>query len=58
MKTNGNFQEVIQQGDFPGDPVVNNPSCNAGFLGLIPGWGTKIPLALRQLSPGASTTEG
>jgi len=35
----------------------NNPSCNAEFLGLILGWGTTIPLASRQLSPGASTTE-
>lgn len=58
MKTNGKFQEVIQQGDFPSDPMVNSPSCNAEFLGLILGWGTTIPLASRQLSPGASTTEG
>ena len=23
--------------DFPGDPVVKNPSDNAGHMGLIPG---------------------
>lgn len=45
MKTSGNFWEVIQQGDFPGDLVVNSPSCNAGFLGLIPDERTKIPPA-------------
>ena len=31
--------------DFPGGPVVNNPACNLGDVGLIPGWGTKIPHA-------------
>ena len=29
--------------DFPGSPVNKNPPCNAGFTGLIPGLGTKIP---------------
>ena len=29
-------------GDFPGGPVVKNPSCNAGDAGAIPGQGTKI----------------
>ena len=24
-------------GDFPGGPVVKNPPCNAGDVGLIPG---------------------
>ena len=37
MKTSGNFWEVIQQVGLPGDPVVNSPSCNAAFLGLVPG---------------------
>ena len=32
---------------FLGGPVVKNPPCNAG---LIPGLGTKIPHALKQLS--------
>ena len=30
-------------GDFPGGPVVENPPCNAGDRGFIPGWGAKIP---------------
>ena len=32
-----------------------NPPSNAGEMGSIPGWGTKIPHASRQLS--MSTTE-
>ena len=30
-----------------------NPTRNAGYMDLIPSWGTKIPHALGQLSPGA-----
>ena len=37
-------------GDFPGGPVVKNPSSNAGDAGSIPGQGTKIPHAEGQLS--------
>ena len=44
-------------GDFPGGPVVKNLSSNAGDVGLIPGWGTKIPHAVGQLSPRATTIE-
>ena len=29
--------------DSPGGPVVKNPPCNAGNVGLIPGQGMKIP---------------
>ena len=29
-------------GDFPGGPVVENPSANAGDVSSIPGAGTKI----------------
>ena len=36
--------------DFPG-PVVKNLPSNAGDMGLILGWGTKIPHAVGQLSP-------
>ena len=32
----------IQSGDFPGGPVVKNPLCNAGNVGSIPNWRTKI----------------
>ena len=46
-----------EEGDFPGGPVVKNPSCNAGDAGSIPGWGTKILHAAGQLSPSAATTE-
>ena len=50
-------QLKIQQRDFPGDLVVKNPPSNAGDVGLIPGWGTKIPSATGKLSPRAATTE-
>ena len=43
--------------DFPGGPVVKNPPCNAGDVGSITGWGTKIPHAAGQLSPRTTTTE-
>ena len=43
--------------DFPGGPVVKNLPCNARDVGLIPGWGTKIPYAVEQLSPCTATTE-
>ena len=43
--------------DFPGGPVVKNPSCNAGDAGSTPGLGTKIPHATKQLSPRATARE-
>ena len=43
--------------DFPGGQVVKNPPSNAGDIGSIPGWGTKIPHATGQLSPHTTTTE-
>ena len=43
--------------DFPGGPVVKNPSCNAGHASSVPGRGTKIPHAVGQLSLCATTTE-
>ena len=43
--------------DFPGGPVVKNPPSYAGDMGLIQGQGTKIPHAVGQLSPRATTTE-
>ena len=43
--------------DFPGGPVVKNPPSNAGDVGSIPGWGTKVPHATGQLSLHATTTE-
>ena len=44
-------------GDFPGGPVVENPSSTAGDAGSIPGQGTKIPHVVGQLSPHTTTTE-
>ena len=31
--------KLVEKGDFPGSPVVKNPPCNVGDVGLIPGWG-------------------
>ena len=36
--------------DFPGGSVVKNLLCNAGDMGSIPVWRTKIPQAVGQLS--------
>ena len=36
--------------EFPGGPVVKNPSSNAGDVSSIPRQGTKIPHAVGQLS--------
>ena len=44
-------------GDLPGGPVLKNPSYNAGDAGSIPGGGTKIPHAVGQLNPRATTRE-
>ena len=43
--------------DFPGGPVVKNLPSNAGYVGSNSCQGTKIPLALEQLNPWATTTE-
>ena len=37
--------------------MVKNPPSNAGDAGSIPGLGTKIPHAVGQLSPCATTAE-
>ena len=36
--------------DLPGGLVVKTPPCNAGDEGSTPGWGTKTPCAIGQLS--------
>ena len=41
--------------DFPGGPVVGNLPCNTGDVGSTPGLGTKIPHAMGQLTPRATT---
>ena len=43
-------------GNFLGGPVVKNPSCGAGDVGLISGQGTEIPHPRKQLSPRAAKT--
>ena len=43
--------------DFPCGPVVKKLPSHAGDMGLIPGWGTKIPDAAKQLNPHATTGE-
>ena len=51
---------VVESGlfwDFPGGLVVRNPPSNAGDESSIPGQGIKIPHAMGQLSPCATTTE-
>ena len=41
--------------EFPGDLVVKNPTCHTEEVGSIPNQGTKIPHAMEQLSPRATT---
>ena len=40
--------------DYPGGPLAKNLPWNAGRMGSIAGWGTKIPRASGQLSPPTS----
>ena len=41
--------------NFPGGAVVKNLPCNAGDVGSIPGWETKIPHATEQQNQPAAT---
>ena len=50
-------QKTSRFRDFPGGPVVRNSPSNAGDVGSILGQGTKIPHAVGQLTPYATTTE-
>ena len=43
--------------NLPGGPAVKNLPCNAGFVGLIPSWGTKTSQAVQQVSPSAAPPE-
>ena len=49
--------KTYERRDFPGGPVVKNPSCNAGEAGSVPCRGTKTPHAMGQLSLRAATRE-
>ena len=35
--------------------MIKNLPSNTGEIGSIPGWGTKIPQAMEQLSPSIAT---
>ena len=44
----GHREELIRTdilGHFPGGPVVGGPLCGADDMGLVLGWGAKIPHA-------------
>jgi len=43
--------------EFPDGPVVKNLPFNAGDMGSVSAWGTKIPHATGQLSPCSTTRE-
>ena len=47
----------ILSGYFPDGPVVENPLCTTGDVGLTPGWEAKITHAGEQLSPHAATAK-
>ena len=49
--------KFLSSGEFPGAPVVKNPPFNAGDMGPISGWGSKIPCDAEQLSSHATTIE-
>ena len=49
----GDFKDL---GDFPVGLVVKNLPANAGNTGSIPGQGTKIPHAVKELSLLAAVT--
>ena len=53
---NKNWLEPTR-GYFPGGPVIENLTCNAGDTSLTPGWGTEIPHAAEQGSLHATTRE-
>ena len=55
LQTNTSYKNICRE--FPGGPVVKNPTFNSGDAGSTTGWGTKIPHATGQLSPSTTTTE-
>ena len=57
VMTMTNLDGENKLGEFLDGPVVKNVPCSAGDIDLIPGRGTKIPLATKQLSLRAATTE-
>ena len=57
MKKKGLDSKSIISRYHPGGPVVKNPSSNAGDIGSILGWGTKIPHATGQLGLSTAARE-
>ena len=47
----------VKKWKVPGDPLIKNLPSNAGDMGSMPGWGTKIPHVMWPLSPHAATRE-
>ena len=45
------YAKLRKHVDFLGGPVVKNLPSEAGHLGSIPDWGTKMPHAVGQRSP-------
>ena len=45
----------ISSWGFPGGPAVKNLPSNAVYVGSVPGWGTKVPHAVEQVSPRVAT---
>ena len=54
---NKNIERNSKSRDLPSGSVVRNLLCNSGYMGSIPGQGTKIPHASEQLSPYTATRE-
>ena len=54
MRITGNVCMIMYVSDFLYGTMVKNPPFNAEHVGSIPRQKTKIPLAVGQLSPGAT----
>ena len=52
-----NVTKADSKRGLPGCPMVKNPPCNVGDVGLIPDWGTEIPYATGKLSLCTTTGE-
>ena len=58
IHTEGYYSVIKRnEGDFPGGPVVKNLPSNAGDVGSIPGWLTKIPTCRWATKPTGTTKD-
>ena len=57
MEHNLFYLKFADYRDSAGGPVVKNLLSNARDAGLIPGWGPKIPHAVKQPRPGTTTSQ-